>query len=371
MIIGVPKEIKTNENRVALVPAGAHALVGAGHKVVVETSAGEGSGFPDSAYAEAGATILPDADTVWKQAEMIMKVKEPIAVEWPRMRKDQLIYTYFHFAAAEELTRAVIESGAIGLAYETVELPSGELPLLTPMSEVAGRMAVQEGAKYLEKVFGGSGVLLGGVPGVAPAEVVVIGGGVVGINSAKMAAGLGAHVTILDVSLHRLRYLADVLPANVDTLYSNRLNIVDCLRRADLVVGAVLLPGAKAPRLVTRADLKLMKPGSVIVDVAVDQGGCVETIKPTTHEQPTYFVDGILHYAVANMPGGVPRTSTLALTNATLPYALKLARDGWQQACREDKALALGLNVVRGKVVYPGVAEAFGIELTDVKSVLA
>lgn len=371
MIIGVPKEIKTNENRVALVPAGAHALVGAGHQVVVETSAGEGSGFPDSAYTEAGATILPDAEAVWKQAEMIMKVKEPIAVEWPRMRKDQLIYTYFHFAASEELTRAVIDSGSIGLAYETVELPSGELPLLTPMSEVAGRMAVQEGAKYLEKVFGGSGVLLGGVPGVAPAEVVVIGGGVVGINSAKMAAGLGAHVTILDVSLHRLRYLADVLPANVDTLYSNRLNIVDCLRRADLVVGAVLLPGAKAPRLVTRADLKLMKPGSVIVDVAVDQGGCVETIKPTTHEQPTYFVDGILHYAVANMPGGVPRTSTLALTNATLPYALKLARDGWQAACRDDKALALGLNVVRGKVVYPGVAEAFGIELTDVKSVLA
>ncbi len=371
MIIGVPKEIKTNENRVALVPAGAHALVSAGHKVVVETSAGEGSGFPDSAYSEVGATILPDADAVWKQAEMIMKVKEPIAVEWPRMRKDQLIYTYFHFAAAEELTRAVIDSGSIGLAYETVELPSGELPLLTPMSEVAGRMAVQEGAKYLEKVFGGSGVLLGGVPGVTPAEVVVIGGGVVGINSAKMAAGLGAHVTILDLSLHRLRYLADVLPANVNTLYSNRHNIMDCLRRADLVVGAVLLPGAKAPRLVTRADLKLMKPGSVIVDVAVDQGGCVETTKATTHEQPTYFVDGILHYAVANMPGGVPRTSTLALTNATLPYALKLARDGWQQACREDRALALGLNVVRGKVVYPGVAEAFGIELTDVNSVLA
>jgi alanine dehydrogenase len=371
MIIGVPKEIKTNENRVALVPAGAHALASAGHKVVVETGAGEGSGFPDSAYTEAGATILPDADAVWKQADMIMKVKEPIAVDWPRKRKDQLIYTYFHFAASEELTRAVMESGAIGLAYETVELGSGELPLLTPMSEVAGRMAVQEGAKYLEKHYGGSGVLLGGVPGVAPAEVVVIGGGVVGINSAKMAAGLGAHVTILDVSLHRLRYLADVLPANVDTLYSNRHNILDCLKRADLVVGAVLLPGAKAPRLVTRADLKLMKPGSVIVDVAVDQGGCVETIKPTTHEQPTYFVDGILHYAVANMPGGVPRTSTLALTNATLPYAIRLARDGWQQACRDDRALRLGLNVVKGKVVYPGVAEAFGMELTNVDSVLA
>lgn len=371
MIIGVPKEIKTNENRVALVPAGAHALVGAGHTVVVEAGAGDGSGFPDSAYAEAGATILPDADAVWKRAEMIMKVKEPIAVEWPRIRKDQLVYTYFHFAAAEDLTRAFMDSGAIGLAYETVELPSGELPLLTPMSEVAGRMSVQEGAKYLEKHYGGSGVLLGGVPGVAPAEVAVIGGGVVGINAAKMAAGLGAHVTILDVSLHRLRYLADVLPANVDTLYSNRHNIMDCLRRADLVVGAVLLPGAKAPRLVTRADLKLMKPGSVIVDVAVDQGGCVETIKPTTHEQPTYFVDGILHYAVANMPGGVPRTSTLALTNATLPYALKLARNGWQKACAADSALRLGLNVVRGKVVYPGVAQAFGMDLTDAASVLS
>jgi alanine dehydrogenase len=286
------------------------------------------------------------------------------------MRKGQLIYTYFHFAASEELTKAVVDSGAVALAYETVELASGELPLLTPMSEVAGRMAVQEGAKYLEKHYGGSGILLGGVPGVAPAEVLVIGGGVVGINAAKMAAGLGAHVTILDVSLPRLRYLADVLPANVDTLYSNRHNILDCLRRADLLVGAVLLPGAKAPHLVKRADLKLMKPGSVIVDVAVDQGGCVETIKPTTHEQPTYFVDGILHYAVANMPGGVPRTSTLALTNATLPYALRLARDGWKKACAADPALRLGLNVVDGKVVYPGVAEAFGMSLTDVKTVL-
>ena len=370
MIIGVPKEIKTNENRVALVPAGAEALAGAGHKVVVETGAGEGSGFADAAYTAVGAAIVPDADAVWKQADMITKVKEPIAVEWPRMRKGQLIYTYFHFAASEELTKAVVDSGAVALAYETVEIASGELPLLTPMSEVAGRMAVQEGAKYLEKHYGGSGILLGGVPGVAPAEVLVIGGGVVGINAAKMAAGLGAHVTILDVSLPRLRYLADVLPANVDTLYSNRHNILDCLRRADLLVGAVLLPGAKAPHLVKRADLKLMKPGSVIVDVAVDQGGCVETIKPTTHEQPTYFVDGILHYAVANMPGGVPRTSTLALTNATLPYALRLARDGWKKACAADPALWLGLNVVDGKVVYPGVAEAFGMSLTDVKTVL-
>jgi alanine dehydrogenase len=263
---------------------------------------------------------------VWKRADMIMKVKEPIEVEWPRMRSGQLIYTYFHFAAADALTKAVIKSGAVAVAYETVQLPSGELPLLTPMSEVAGRMAVQQGAKYLEKVFGGTGVLLGGVPGVAPGSVVILGGGVVGINAAKMAAGLGAHVTILDISLDRLRYLDDVLPANVDTLYSNRFNILEAITRADLVIGAVLLPGAKAPHLVKRPDLKLMRPGAVIVDVAVDQGGCVETIKPTTHEDPTYFVDGILHYGVANMPGGVPRTSTLALTNATLPYGMKLAR---------------------------------------------
>jgi alanine dehydrogenase len=370
MIIGVPKEIKTNENRVALVPAGAEAFVTRGHTVVLERGAGVGSGFPDEAYVAAGAKLLPTADEVWATAEMIMKVKEPIATEWGRMRKGQVIYTYFHFAASEELTRAVVKSGAVAVAYETVQLPHGELPLLTPMSEVAGRMAVQEGAKYLEKVFGGSGVLLGGVPGVAPAEVAIIGGGVVGINAAKMAAGLGAQVTILDVSLERLRYLDDVLPANVTTLYSNRHNILDAIRTADLVVGAVLLPGAKAPHLVKRDDLKAMKPGSVIVDVAVDQGGCVETIKPTTHESPTYFVDGILHYAVANMPGGVPRTSTLALTNATLSYGLRLARDGWKKACRDDRALCLGLNVVEGKVVYPGVAEAFGLPLIPAETVL-
>jgi alanine dehydrogenase len=370
MIIGVPKEIKTNENRVALVPAGAEAFVTRGHTVYVERSAGAGSGFADEAYTAVGAQILATADEVWAKAEMIMKVKEPIAVEWPRMRKGQVIYTYFHFAAAEELTRAVIKSGAIAVAYETVQLSTGELPLLTPMSEVAGRMAVQEGAKYLEKHFGGSGVLLGGVPGVAPAEVAIIGGGVVGINAAKMAAGLGARVTILDISLDRLRYLDDVLAANVTTLFSNRHNILDAIRRADLVVGAVLLPGAKAPHLIKQADLKLMKPGSVIVDVAVDQGGCVETIKPTTHENPTYFVDGILHYAVANMPGGVPRTSTLALTNATLSYGLRLARDGWKKACKDDSALRLGLNVVEGKVVYPGVAEAFGLPLVAADSVL-
>jgi len=370
MHIGVPKEIKTNENRVALVPAGAEALVAHGHTVSVERGAGEGSGFEDEAYAAAGAGIVPAADEVWAKAELVMKVKEPIEVEWPRMRKGQVMYTYFHFAADERLTRAVIESGAVAVAYETVQLASGELPLLTPMSEVAGRMAVQAGAKYLEKVYGGRGILLGGVPGVAPAEVVIIGGGTVGINAAKMAAGLGAHVTVLDISLDRLRYLDDVLPANCNTLFSNRHNILDAASRADLVIGAVLLPGARAPHLLRRGDLKRMKQGAVIVDVAVDQGGCVETIKPTTHENPTYFVDGILHYGVANMPAGVPRTSTLALTNATLQGGLRLARYGWREACRRDEALRKGLNVVEGKVVYPAVAEAFKLPLVDVAAVL-
>lgn len=370
MIIGVPREIKASENRVALVPAGAEVLVDDGHTVLIERDAGQGSGFPDEAYQAAGATLVATADEVWQRAEMIMKVKEPIALEWPRMRAGQLIYTYFHFAASEELTRAVIGSRAVAVAYETVQLPGGELPLLTPMSEVAGRMAVQEGAKYLEKVHGGRGVLLGGVPGVAPADVVIVGGGVVGINAAKMAAGMGANVTILDVSLDRMRYLDDVLPANVTTLYSNRRNILGAIQRADLVIGAVLLPGAKAPRLVRREDLALMKAGAVIVDVAVDQGGCVETIRPTTHDDPIYFVDDVLHYAVANMPGGVPRTSTFALTNATLPYARTLARLGWREACRRDPALRLGLNVVEGQVVYPGVAEAFDLPLVDVATVL-
>ncbi|MGE5141934.1 MAG: alanine dehydrogenase [Acidobacteriota bacterium] len=365
MIVGVPKEIKTAENRVALVPAGAESLVGDGHTVLVEQGAGLGSGFADDAYRAVGADIAASADDVWAKAEAILKVKEPIESEWKRIRKGQVVFTYFHFAASEPLTRAIIGSGCVAIAYETVQLSTGELPLLTPMSEVAGRMAVQEGAKYLEKVFGGSGILLGGVPGVLPAEVLVIGGGVVGTNAAKMAAGLGAHVTLLDISLDRLRYLSDVLPPNVDLLYSNRHNILEQLRKADLVIGAVLLPGAKAPHLVKRADLKLMKPGSVVVDVAVDQGGCIETIKPTTHDQPTYVVDGIIHYAVANMPGGVPRTSTLALTNATFPYAKRLARRGWKQACRDDHALFLGLNVIEGKVVYPGVAEAFGLPVAD------
>jgi alanine dehydrogenase len=370
MLIGVPKEIKTNENRIALVPAGAEALVSAGHQVMVERGGGLGSGFSDEQYTAVGATIH-DVEEVWARAEMIMKVKEPIAVEYARTRPGQLLFTYFHFAADEALTRAMISSGAVCITYETVQLPSGELPLLTPMSEVAGRMAIQAGAKYLERYYGGRGMLLGGVPGVAPANVLVIGGGVVGTNSAKMAAGLGARVTILDTSLERLRYLSDVMPANVEMIYSNRHNLLEKLALADVVVGAVLLPGAKAPKLIKRADLKEMKPGSVIVDVAVDQGGCVETIRPTTHEDPIYEIDGVIHYGVANMPGGVPRTSTLALTNATFPYAMRLARLGWKEACRQDNALALGLNVVNGQVVYGGVAEAFDLPLVDVKTVLA
>jgi len=370
MKIGVPKEIKTNENRVGLVPAGVHVLVGEGHTVMVETGAGLGSGFSDQMYVTAGATIGASADATWAQADMIIKVKEPIAVEWPRMRPGLVMYTYFHFAADRPLVDAVVKSGAVAVAYETVQLPDGQLPLLTPMSEVAGRLAVQEGAKYNEKLFGGRGVLLGGVPGVPPAKVVIIGGGVVGINSAKMAAGLGANVTVLDTSLDRLRYLDEVLPANVNTVFSNRHNILDAVKDADLIIGAVLIPGKKAPHLITREDLKSIPDGCVIVDVAVDQGGCVETIKPTTHENPTYFVEGVLHYAVANMPGAVPRTSTLALTNATLPYAVKLANQGWQEACRRDGALKLGLNIVNGKIVYAGVAEAFGMTATDVESVL-
>jgi len=371
MRIGVPKEIKTNENRIALVPAGAESLVAAGHSVQVERGAGEGSGFSDAMYTDVGATIAPDAATVWRDADMIMKVKEPIEPEWKHMRRGQVIFTYFHFAADERLTRAHMASGAVCIAYETVELPSRELPLLTPMSEVAGRMAVQEGAKYLEKLYGGRGVLLGGVPGVAPAKVVILGGGVVGINSAKIAAGMGAKVVVLDISLERLRYLSDVMPANVQLIHSNRHNILEQIETADLVIGGVLIPGAKAPKLVRREDLKLMRAGSVIVDVAVDQGGCVETIKATTHENPTYVVDGVIHYAVANMPGGVPRTSTLALTNATVPYALKLANKGWKQALRESPALLKGLNMIEGKITYPGVAEAFGLEYCDPSAFVA
>jgi alanine dehydrogenase len=371
MLIGVPREIKTNEYRVALTPAGAEALAVGGHDVLVESGAGDGSGFTDDFYAAAGAEIVDTAEEVWARAEMIMKVKEPIEPEWPRMRPEQVLFTYFHFAASEALTRACMESGAVCIAYETVELPTGELPLLTPMSEVAGRMAVQEGAKYLEKPFGGSGVLLGGVPGVLPGKVLILGGGVVGTQAAKIAAGMGARVSIMDINLTRLRQLDDIMPANVRALYSTRYAVRKQLVDSDLVIGAVLVPGKKAPSLVRREDLKTMRPGSVIVDVAVDQGGCVETIEPTTHENPTYVVDGVIHYGVANMPGGVPRTSTLALTNATLPYAITLADRGWRAACSADGELTLGINVVGGKVTYPGVAEAFGLECHDPAPYLA
>ena len=370
MIVGVPKEIKSHENRIAVVPGGVEALVAHGHQVLVEEGGGLGSGFDDSAYESVGAEIVADVDELWARADMIVKVKEPIAPEYERIREGQVLFTYFHFAADETLTRTILERKCVAIAYETVQLDTGELPLLTPMSEVAGRMAVQEGAKYLEKNQGGCGVLLGGVPGVLPAEVVILGGGVVGTNAAWIAAGFGAHVTILDLDLDRLRYLADVMPANVDTLFSNRRNILEQIARADLLVGAVLLPGAKAPSLVTQEDLKLMKDGSVIVDVAVDQGGCVETVRPTTHDDPIYVVEGVIHYCVANMPGAVPRTSTLALTNATSPYMMALANKGWVRACQEDDALALGINAADGKLTYGAVGEAFGLDSIDVSEVL-
>ncbi len=371
MIIGVPKEIKSNENRVALTPAGALELTRRGHSVFVQSTAGVGSGFEDHDYVSAGASILATADEVWAKADMIMKVKEPIAEEYARCRPNQLVFTYFHFASSQELTKAMIASGAICLAYETVETKDRQLPLLIPMSEVAGRMAIQQGAKYLEKPVKGRGVLLGGVPGVPPGKVLVLGGGIVGTQAAKMAAGLGAMVTILDVNLTRLRYLSDVMPANVVTEYSNEFNIRRLIQTHDLIIGAVLLPGAKAPNLITREMLKLMRPGTVVVDVAVDQGGCMETTRPTTHADPTFIIEDVVHYCVANMPGAVPFTSTVALTNATLPYALQLAEKGWKKACADNLELRLGLNVVKGKVVYKGVADAFNLPLETVESVMA
>ena len=361
MIIGIPKEIKNNENRVALTPAGAKELVKRGHTVYIQHTAGENSGFPDSAYVEAGAQILPSISDVYQIAEMIVKVKEPIAAEYSLVRKGQLVFTYFHFASDEKLTLAMMDSGSICLAYETVENPDGTLPLLIPMSEVAGRMSIQEGARFLEKPQGGKGILLGGVPGVKPARVLVLGGGIVGHSAALMAAGLGADVTIADISLPRLRYLEQIMPANVKTLYSSTHNIEAELPYTDLVIGAVLIPGAKAPHLITKDMLQRMKPGSVLVDVAIDQGGCFETSHPTTHADPVYTVDDIVHYCVANIPGAVPQTSTLALTNATLPYVLELADKGWKEACKEDKSLYPGLNIIEGKIVYPAVAEAFGL----------
>lgn len=361
MIIGIPKEIKNNENRVALTPAGAKELVKRGHTVYVQHTAGENSGFPDSAYETVGAKILPSINDVYQTAEMIVKVKEPIAVEYPLVRKGQLVFTYFHFASDEKLTLAMMDSGSVCLAYETVENPDGTLPLLIPMSEVAGRMSIQEGARFLEKPQEGKGILLGGVPGVKPARVLVLGGGIVGYNAALMAAGMGADVTIADISLPRLRHLEEIMPANVRTLYSSTHNIETELPATDLVIGAVLIPGAKAPHLITKEMLGLMKPGSVLVDVAIDQGGCFETSHPTTHADPVYTIDGIVHYCVANIPGAVPQTSTLALTNATLPYVLELADKGWKEACKEDKTLYPGLNIIEGQIVYPAVAEAFGL----------
>ena len=371
MIIGVPKEIKDNENRVALTPAGTLELTKRNHTVYVQSTAGENSGFPDEEYRSAGATILPTLEDVYAKSEMILKVKEPIEREYKLIRKDHLVFTYFHFASYEPLTMAMLESKAVCLAYETVELEDRSLPLLVPMSEVAGRMAVQEGAKYLEKPAKGRGVLLGGVPGVSPGRVLVIGGGIVGTQAAKMAAGLGAQVTILDLSLDRLRYLADIMPANVITLYSNEYNIRQLIKTHDLIVGAVLIPGAKAPKLIRRDMLKDMRPGTVMVDVAVDQGGCFETTKPTTHADPVFIIDDVVHYCVANMPGAVPYTSTIALTNATLPYAIKLAGMGWKAACKGDESLKKGLNVIDGKVVYKGVAEAFNLPYTDVEEFLS
>lgn len=361
MIIGVPKEIKNNENRVAVTPSGARELVAHGHTVYVQTAAGTGSGFTDADYVGAGALILPTIEAVYDIAEMIIKVKEPIEAEYPLIKKGQVVFTYFHFASDRSLTDAMLASGAVCIAYETVRLPDRSLPLLVPMSEVAGRMSVQEACRFMERPQGGRGILMGGVPGVKPARVLILGAGIVGRNAAKMAAGMGADVTVADISLPTLRHVADVMPANVKTLYSSRHNIEQELPHADVVIGSVLVPGAKAPHLITRDMLRLMQPGSVLVDVAIDQGGCFETSVPTTHSEPTYVLDGIVHYAVANIPGAVPRASTLALTNATLPYALHLADKGWQKACREDPALAQGVNIADGKITFPGVAEAFGL----------
>lgn len=367
MIIGVPKEIKNNENRVALTPAGVMELTRRGHEVYVQSTAGVNSGFPDEEYVAQGAKILPTIEDVYAIAEMIVKVKEPIAPEYKLIRKGQIVFTYFHFASSEPLTMAMLESGAICCAYETVERKDRSLPLLIPMSEVAGRMSTQEGRYFLEKPRGGKGKLLGGVPGVKPAKVFVIGAGVVGTAAARTAAGTGADVTICDISLQRLTYLADVMPKNVKTLMSSEYNIRQELKSADLVIGSVLIPGAKAPKLVTRDMLKDMEPGTVMVDVAIDQGGCFETSRPTTHEDPVYYVDGILHYCVANIPGAVPYTSTLALTNATLPYVIQLANKGWEQACRDNEELRKGLNIVEGKVVYKPVAEAWGLQYDELK----
>lgn len=370
LIVGILKEIKAEENRVSMVPAGVEVMVKNGHQVLVEKGAGIGSGFEDRVYVEAGAEIIDTPKEIYGQAEVVMHVKEPLAPEYGLIRPDQIVFTYLHLAAAEELTHMLIKSRSIDIAYETIQKEDGSLPLLTPMSEVAGRMAIQQGAKYLEMAQGGHGILLGGVPGVDPGTVVVIGGGTVGINAAKAACGLGAKVYVLDTSLDRLRYLSDVMPSNCFLLMSSPAAIRKLMKEADVVIGAVLIPGAKAPRLVTRDMLKYMKKGAVIVDVAIDQGGCFETSKPTTHSNPIYTMDGVVHYCVANMPGAVAKTSTLALTNATLPYALEIANKGWRQAMVENPEIRCGANVVNGKVTCKGVAEAFGLPYTPIKELL-
>ena len=364
MIVGVPREIKADEYRVAMLPVGAEELTGLGHTVLVETGAGLGSGIADAEYAAAGAAIVSRAAEIWARAELVVKVKEPQPSEWPHLRRGQAVFTYFHFAADEALTRAILDSGITAIAYETLRDAKGALPLLTPMSEVAGRMSIQEGAKYLERPQEGRGILLSGVPGVAPAEVAILGGGIVGSNAAKVAAGLGANVRILDVNLDRLRYLDDIMPPNVTTLYSDRHTILETIERADLVIGAVLITGARTPRLVRRADLARMKNGTVIVDVAIDQGGCVETSRPTTHGQPTYVLDGVVHYCVTNMPGAVGRTSTYALCNVTLSYVLQIARHGWRQVAAASPGVAEGINIAQGRVTNQAVAATFGLSYT-------
>ncbi|MCE5263864.1 MAG: alanine dehydrogenase [Deltaproteobacteria bacterium] len=370
MIVGILKEIKAEENRVCMTPAGVEVMRQNGHTVLVEKSAGVGSGFEDVQYAQAGAEIVSSAKEIFKRSDMVMHVKEPLPPEYDLIREGQIIFTYLHLAAAEELTHQLIKSKSVGIAYETIQKKDGSLPLLTPMSEVAGRMAIQQGAKYLEMAQGGHGVLLGGVPGVDPGMVVILGGGVVGTNAAKMACGLGARVYLLDKSLDRLRYLSDVMPANCFLLYATPATIRDLITRADVVVGAVLVPGAAAPKLITREMLKTMKTGSVMVDVAIDQGGCFETSKATTHSNPIFTVEGVVHYCVANMPGGVAKTSTLALTNATLPYAVEIANKGWKKAMKENEEIRLGANVIKGKVTYKAVAEVFGLEYAPIEKFL-
>lgn len=370
MIVGILKEIKTEEHRVSMTPAGVEVMKQNGHSVLVEKKAGVDSGFNDGNYASAGAEIIDTPGEIYARSDMVMHVKEPLPSEYELIRKGQIVFTYLHLAASEELTNILVQSRSVNIAYETIQKQDGSLPLLTPMSEVAGRMAIQQGAKYLEMTQGGHGVLLGGVPGVDPGTVVIIGGGIVGTNAAKMACGLGAKVYLLDLSLDRLRYLSDIMPSNCFLLFSSPANIRELITRADVVVGAVLIPGARAPRLITRDMLKTMKKGSVLVDVSIDQGGCFETSKPTTHSNPIYVIDGVVHYCVANMPGAVAKTSTLALTNATLPYAVEIANNGWKKAMKKNPEIKLGANVVKGRVTYKGVAEAFGMDYTPIETLL-